>query len=546
MSKIKMFSSSSTAVPKGSSSTKLGATLVSGVCVSINIMMGSGYLALPAVFQKAGPAFSIFSLVFVGIVMYVTCCWEGRAVCRASFRMASSKVREVSEALRLFVGEGAALSYVLVLSVSFLGVVWAYAILFAESLSSSLPLLAPEVACSGGSEALAVSVCYMRYLLNLAIFGVATTPLALIDVSDQACFQVCITALTALLVALMTGTAAHAFTLDQMAYCFPNVYLVPGTAAAVVPASVLKDFLSCLSACVFSIYLNGSVVMVTDALGDKTGGRPERMYGLAIAACCGTYAVLYFLVVCFGPHVDPLVNLNWPGFRFPVDASTAAAVVALGAEGTEQFPGSLLSRCVELYVVLFPALVVLSVYPLSTKIVANLLLEVIFGVEDAGASPDLDPDLGSGLDHADPEASFPSDSKSIALLGGGGTGLVPSYQGGASPLVAKPAASIYHTPAAVKTGIRVVVNLAPIVGAALQPDVETIVVFVGGVSVVVGLVYPALLSAASATAIDDPEAKPVPVFLSPTVDWKEHPVLRLACFAAGCVLTVLILASPWL
>jgi hypothetical protein len=550
----KVFFSSEAGSSQEIPATKLGATLLSGVCVSINIMMGSGFLALPAVFQKAGPLFSFSSLVLVGVVMYITCCWEGRAVCRASFRMGSSSVREVTEALRLFIGDGAALSYVFVLGTSFIGVVWAYAILFAESLSSSLPLLYTDVACVGGSSALAEPACYLRYMFNLVLFGVATTPLSLMDVSDQAQFQLCITALTALLVAIMVGTATHAFALDQMAYSFPNAYLSAEAAPEVAPSSVLKDCLSCLSACVFSVYLNGSVVMVSDALGDKGGGRLENMFAMAIGACCSTYALLYSLAFCFGTHIDPLANLNWRGFRFPSDAATAAAVVALGPDGTAAVPGSMLAKAVELYVVLFPALVVLSVYPLSTKIVANLLLEVIYG-----ASPEVGGGAGglrsSALD--DLEAL----DERAALLGGPTGGQIPSYQGGAAVLLKvhpPPVAAADHS--AAKTAVRVAVNLAPIAGAVLVPDVDAIVVFVGGVSVVVGLVYPSLLSAASSAAMALPGALQSPgsnigavlsaprkqLFLPPAGDWKEHPVLRMGCLAAGCVLAVLIIGSPWM
>lgn len=558
-------------------SVKFGATLLSGVCVSINIMMGSGYLSLPEVFYKAGPVFSFGSIILVGSIMYITCCWEGRAACRASYKLSTPVVCEITEALRMFCGEATSLSYVFILSASFAGVVWAYAIMFAESLSSSLPMLFPGVECVNGF--LGSFACYARYLFNLSLFGLFSTPLALMDVSDQAYFQLCITVLTVMLVSLMVGTATHAFVVDQMAYCFPNSFLVLDQDATTAAADVdnfvsFKDAFCCLSSCVFSIYLNGSVVIVASSLADKSGGRLERMFAFAIGSCCVMYFALYTLTVCFGSHIDPLANLNWRGFRFPTDSATAAAVVAMGADGIESVPGSAAAGMVEMFVVLFPALVVLSVYPLSTKVIANLLLEAFHGSEldvnsETGSVTEMSTDDASERDQAYGSiASFVDDIEAKTAVDSEAE-YYNSYQQQVEfvPLLKstlKPGSDIVD-PQSVgvsafhETLVRVGVNIAPIVGAALVPNVETIVVFVGGVSVVVGLIYPAVLSLASRKAMMSSTVAPnthvkynasasADLFLPPMDDWKEgsSTVLQWGSLIFGSVLAVMILATPWM
>lgn len=149
-----------------------GVSALLGTCVTINMLMGSGFLALPGVFQKTGLIFSCVTLTVVGFTMYITCCWEGRAVLRGQYKLSSPKVPEVTEALRLFCGDFASSSYLFILSVSFVGAVWAYAILFAESLSSDFPIIYSQVECVNGD--ISSSICFSRYLLNLAIFATVT------------------------------------------------------------------------------------------------------------------------------------------------------------------------------------------------------------------------------------------------------------------------------------------------------------------------------------------------------------------------------------
>jgi amino acid permease len=163
-----------------------GVSALSGTCVTINMLMGSGFLALPAVFQKTGLMFSVTTLIVVGFVMYITCCWEGRAALRGQYKLSLPKVPEVTETLRLFCGNFASNSYLFILSVSFVGAVWAYAILFAESLSSNLPLIYPHVECVNGD--ISTDICYMRYLLNLFIFACITT----VRTTFHVCVSVCV------------------------------------------------------------------------------------------------------------------------------------------------------------------------------------------------------------------------------------------------------------------------------------------------------------------------------------------------------------------
>ena len=50
-----------------------GLSFLMGSCVAINLLMGSGFLALPYVFQGIGINLSIIILCCICFIMYITC-----------------------------------------------------------------------------------------------------------------------------------------------------------------------------------------------------------------------------------------------------------------------------------------------------------------------------------------------------------------------------------------------------------------------------------------------------------------------------------------
>jgi hypothetical protein len=72
-----------------------GVSTFSATCVSINMMIGAGMLALPYGFAKGGIAASLAILVLICFWMIITCLWEGRSVIQCGRVLkAGSKVPE--------------------------------------------------------------------------------------------------------------------------------------------------------------------------------------------------------------------------------------------------------------------------------------------------------------------------------------------------------------------------------------------------------------------------------------------------------------------
>jgi len=102
---------------------------------------------------------------------------------------------EVSELCHLFLGPTGRQFYTCMITLYMYGTLWAYSTVFAKSLSSHLPL----------------SVSYEdNYTIYLVLFTVGVVPLTLVELNDQAYFQVTLSVLRIVMLFLMLVTIAQA------------------------------------------------------------------------------------------------------------------------------------------------------------------------------------------------------------------------------------------------------------------------------------------------------------------------------------------------
>jgi len=64
---------------------KNGLSPLVSTCIAINLMVGSGILALPRAFADSGIILGSVVLFIIAIIMYITCTYEGIAMFRASY-----------------------------------------------------------------------------------------------------------------------------------------------------------------------------------------------------------------------------------------------------------------------------------------------------------------------------------------------------------------------------------------------------------------------------------------------------------------------------
>lgn len=446
-----------------------GIGTLSGVCVVVNLLMGSGYLALPHGFFVGGLVGSTVVLLAVLGVMIVTCLWESKCVVKAGRVLNSSKIPEVAEAMRVFCGKFWRNVYISVLSLSIGTSSWVFAILFAQTISASLPLYRPEVLCQVPEED-GSGTCQTRYVLNILLLGLFTTPLALMDVSEQAIVQNILAILRFLRCALMIVTPLLATTTEQLDRSFPYAN---ASQAAQMPLMLGSTDGMCvvLSVCVFSFFLNSSVPIFIDALSNVNHALRILIYGFIVTAS------LYWMLgavnsYTFGSSITSTCNLAWHGYRWPfAEHCTAGSLCDISA------------KVVEYVVVLSPILDVVSVYPLGTIVLANSVWEVVFGVAHHDFPGAVDQPL---VDHYLPVSAVQAESEkaineTTRLINGGASSLSDPAGSSCSHLFAKKA-------------VRFVLNTLPLTLAVLIKDFLQIVSLAGSISVLICLVFPAYLS----------------------------------------------------
>ncbi|KAG5188382.1 hypothetical protein JKP88DRAFT_353407 [Tribonema minus] len=422
-------------------------------CIAINLVMGSGFLALPSAFVRAGLALSACVLAGVCLVMNVTVTHEVEVMCRAeavlSHRLHSTdalpalpaaaaaaapprkasppppplraatleypldataaesereplKLRvstaqhlelgggggegrrgkggagglrrhayQVSELCELFGGDGVRRAYDIVMVLYMLCTLWGYSAVFGKALASNVPLADLDFDAA--------------FLAYIALFAAVVVPLSVMDVREQVQFQqaqvqvsaggmyeqvqfqviegaarIVMTWLRFATATAMTGSVAYAWMTGNDGL-FPSLGGGGGGRLGEVPAVAWGGLRVVTPAVMFAVMLNSSSPVVVHALAHK----PDISWviNVAMGAAFVLYASIGITVAAyFGSDVDDSCNVNWEGF-----GATATTGV-----------WRLLSQLVGFFVVLFPALDVLSVYPLNVMVLANNLMAAVY------------------------------------------------------------------------------------------------------------------------------------------------------------------------
>ncbi|KAJ8603074.1 hypothetical protein CTAYLR_006672 [Chrysophaeum taylorii] len=338
-------------------------------CLTINCCMGSGFLALPRIFSLAGLVLSSVVMVVMCGAMQLTTSWETEAMVRAE----AVVVRQLERAAptRLVVGPRSAISnrsfevtelcsifggarlhglYSAIFLCYLLSTSWAYAFVFAESLSTAVPLFgydlcAPDDACP----------LYRAYAV---VFLCLAVPLSLLEPNEQATFQIMMTCFRFVVALVMTLTAL--VEAKSPGLLFRDV---GGDDVGLEFLGKPRGLGILLPAAIFALNINGNVPLIAKSMRDREN--------VDIAICFGLWipCVMYIFIgtsvaVAFGDAVPRSANIVWENFAMSGDGLVAQTL-----------------RFFATVVVLFPAADVLSVFPLNTTVVANNLIAIVYGAK---------------------------------------------------------------------------------------------------------------------------------------------------------------------
>eukprot|EP01084_Bolivina_argentea_P051721 95143_1 len=378
-----------------------GVSLFTGCCYAINIIMGSGFLVIPSGMAALGVGGGIVVLLFAAIVVGITVGYEVEAMARTERWMrekfltesiTSSNIRptddsskyemtplqpssspspirarrrkereplfelsnqeyQITEMLEVYATSGKDSGtgrlmllkwiYDVLLGMYLFFTLWGYVAVFSAALCEHYPV--------GSSE-------FLSKLVYTTIFGIIAIPLCLLGVKEQAAFQVFMTGVRLLVIAIMSGTAFWAYYSGVDSFSGMTLNPTPAPRFRSVSLAVM------LPVSFFSLMLNSYTPTVVQGLKNKGGIRYIGWIAPILSALL--YIVISVsLVAAFGVKIPDSCNTLWEFYTGRPESEGSA------------FPWATILRFV---IVLFPALDVISVYPVNTIVAANVLMALVY------------------------------------------------------------------------------------------------------------------------------------------------------------------------
>ena len=329
----------------------------------INFTFGIGILGLPHAVAKSGLLMSAIVVPIIGALSLMTMLWMPEVAARAEgvigeksltpwFRVTYRKF-EVNQLCRIFLGGFYQRLYELVMVISLYGALWSFASVAVSSMAANVPL--PGI--TGGQcdyySSQWIQACETSFLIWGGIFAVIVIFLSCLDFMEQTTFQVTMTFVRFIAFGLMMASAIIA------------IYTSPGKAGTPGPpyyaGTKLFDvdhMYAILATATFACVTHHSAPGLMQPLQDKMQVRKVFTSSFVTTTLAyvsfGITTYLYF-----GDSVKPLSTLNWsryPGYQL----GAAVPVWAMSIAG---------------FIVVFPVLDILSVYPLCSITLANSMCE---------------------------------------------------------------------------------------------------------------------------------------------------------------------------
>jgi hypothetical protein len=246
--------------------------------------------------------------------------------------LVGSEKYEISEMCEMFLGVTGIRLFSLIASLYFYGTLAAYTTVFTNSCVTNFPV---------GSYS---------YLIYLAIFGLLVVPACCMELKDQMTLQIIYSYCRALSIILMITTALYPLLFpDESAEYQPSIDDIP-----TVNWSGLEVI---LPIGLYAYIFQHSIPSLAEPCPDKR--QLPKIY-IATLILVSVVMVLFSVVVSlrFGHSVQSSANLNWTDFTI-----TSGGIV-----------GSMMGKLISDFIVFFPPINVLSVYPLNAITLGNNLL----------------------------------------------------------------------------------------------------------------------------------------------------------------------------
>lgn len=271
---------------------------------------------------------------------------------------------EVNALCRIFLGKRGLRIYTLVISLYMCGALWAYTSVFASAMAIAIPIFSSdqEDIVSEYASHLASSPASLNYLCYAIIFGCIVVPLSCLELDEQVPLQVFLTGCRFLMFFLMIGTSA--ICADDVS----ETSAITGTNNEVDNfrfAGIAKT----LPILIFANIFHHSIPGLTHPTADK------RKVGVVFTST-NVFTVVAYLILgltlgsTFGKRIEQSSNLNWNSFHANTGHLDEQGNIVGAAWWT---------KAVSMYIILFPAIDVVSAYPLNAITLGNNLFGAAYG-----------------------------------------------------------------------------------------------------------------------------------------------------------------------
>ena len=366
---------------------------------------------------------------------------------------------EVSDLFNFFFGPRARSVYAITLSPYLYGGLWAHGVVFANSFAANVPVF-----FMNGGKVCTVkddgNACLGPFFLWLAVFASLGWPLACCELKEQRNVQMVMFGARIVIVVLLTFTIMLGYGCDGTVFVDADTSGVPIIFGGrpTVALFRISGLARILPVSIYAFIFHHSTPVISQAVGDKSA--IPRAFAISFCIVGTAYMTLgVILAAWFGSTVNSQCNLNWQKYVGCVAKKADGSAVTMDDQ-------SWWARMLSFTILVFPALDVLSAFPLSAITLGNNLRSALNPKQSAS-------DIAEGIPPP-PRGAMRSAARRVISV-------FPAAQRGRVRLIS----------------FRLLAAVPPLFAAGISTwagvDLGMIFQYVGSLGIVVALVIPSVL-----------------------------------------------------
>mmetsp|Transcript_23387 Transcript_23387/g.32768 ORF Transcript_23387/g.32768 Transcript_23387/m.32768 type:complete len:582 (-) Transcript_23387:234-1979(-) len=271
---------------------------------------------------------------------------------------------ELTELCQIFLGDAGFKAYGIAVVLDIYGFLWAYSSVFGSAMAHTFPI---------ESE-------FDSYQLYVLLFAVFVVPMSFLELSEQAAVQIFLSGCRIVMVLLMICTPLVAMAYGSSAhtrhahhhYGPPISHFDSQTKPVGAPSVDLSNIHEMIPVIVFAVLFHQAVPGLADEMKQKS--QVGNIFGYTLLLCAVAYSLIGIVVGWyFGDTNYESANLNWGEYH----AGTGQLVI--GDDGEHQWIHVVWwAQMISFFVVLFPAIDVISAFPLYAFVLGNSLMGLVY------------------------------------------------------------------------------------------------------------------------------------------------------------------------